>query len=227
MYALETEKRELLAQLQITEALPHNAELFEQLLAQKQDLEKRERVLKEKEKLLRVAAAKARCEILKSARTEETATTIPAIHFSPGKTAHMDMATLQSMLREREKELAVLREDNAAKESELLLALSSLSDASQRESQLQRKTQDLSEQLNLAQEELKNQGDMEEDMEKAVAERREMEEAFVKLNEERVLKSDGRGGRRAAFGVAQGVVVVRLLVLGLGAVLGGHGIAGK
>ena len=90
------------------------------------------------------------------ARDRDTAATglipaVPAPQFaSPGKTAHVDVATLQSMLRQKEQELGVLREDNSAKQKELLHALELLQGANKREGELRCQAQSLSNQLDLA-----------------------------------------------------------------------------
>ena len=54
------------------------------------------------------------------------------------------------MLRRREDELHIMKEDSAAKEKELLHALELLQGAQQRESELRRQAQNLSNQLDLA-----------------------------------------------------------------------------
>jgi hypothetical protein len=109
-------------------------------------------------------AGKARAEVLamkaKSAESigkEVTATgliaAVPApAHMSPAKSPlpHVDVATLQSMLRQKEQELGVLREDNSAKQKELLHALELLQGAHKREGELRCVAQSLSNQLDLA-----------------------------------------------------------------------------
>lgn len=128
-----------------------------------------------------IFVGKARAEVLalKAKYQEEGAAdsgTIPAAHtpyssmfISPAKAAHVDVATLQSMLREREKDLAIYREDNAAKEKELLHALELLQGMHTRESELRRQAQNLAKELELARDALQQSNGDVDNLQKEIA----------------------------------------------------------
>lgn len=261
MYDLEAQKRDLKARLEVAESLRStDAAELEALHAA---LLERETALKERERLLKVAAGRARAEVLsmKTKMAEEKAAAAagtasgdlipaapaPPVFMSPGKTAHVDVATLQSMLRAKEKELGVLREDNAAKEGELMRALELLQGAHKREGELTRQVASLGGQLELAREELRERqaAESEEDsvaaalnteLEGMRAEVERLEAEVVELQElleearavemERQREREQRGGFKAAVGVARVMMVARGVVgvAGLLAgVLGGGG----
>lgn len=82
----------------------------------------------------------------------------------------MDIATLQSMLRQRDGEVAVLKEDNVAKQEELLHTLQSLQAAQKRAEDLRCQTASLTNQIDILREALRQRdgdvdiilGDMEQ-----------------------------------------------------------------
>ena len=89
--------------------------------------------------------------------------------ITPAKAAHVDIATLQSMLRERDKELSILREDNGAKEKELLHALELLQGMHTREGELRRQAQNLAKELELARDALQQSNGDIDTMQKEMA----------------------------------------------------------
>jgi hypothetical protein len=126
-------------------------------------------------------AGKARAEVLAmkaqtadSSGKENNAGLIAAVqsplpYISPGK-SHVDVATLQSMLRQKEQELGVLREDNSAKQKELLHALELLQGAHKREGELRCQAQSLSNQLDLARDALQQSNNDVDTLQKEIEE---------------------------------------------------------
>jgi chromosome segregation ATPase len=94
----------------------------------------------------------------------------PLYISSPAKSLHVDVATLQSMLRQKEQELGVLREDNSAKQKELLHALELLQGAHKREHELRCTAQNLSNQLDLARDALQQSNSDIDSLQKEVEE---------------------------------------------------------
>ena len=94
----------------------------------------------------------------------------PPTQQSPTKRVHADLATLHSLLRQRDGEISVLQEDNGAKERELLHVLDLLQAAHTREGELRRQACNLAGQLDIMRDALQQtDGDLDA-LESAIAE---------------------------------------------------------
>lgn len=188
VFDLEIQKIDLQKRLEIAESLhAENPEaaanvqtLHNELVDLKAKLERQEQALTDRETMLKVAAGKARAEVLAmKAKTAESASkknnagliaaVPPPPYMSPGK-SHVDVATLQSMLRQKEQELGVLREDNSAKQKELLHALELLQGAHKREGELRCQAQSLANQLDLARDALQQSNNDVDTLQKEIEE---------------------------------------------------------
>jgi len=160
-------------------------------------------------------AGKARAEVLamkaktaESAGKETNAGLIAAVSFpvpymSPGKQSHVDVATLQSMLRQKEQELGVLREDNSAKQKELLHALELLQGAHKREGELRCQAHSLANQLDLARDALQQSNNDVDILQKEIEEMGAVDDAAVGDNAESALLAQLEAAKAALAGARE------------------------